>query len=116
MALAFKQETFRNDYKYSNSPNAIKRFPFPFAEDQYMYSVNIEPHVKGKTGSVSEFAFDVDEHYVGECLDKQLTLDLDRGRYAALPHMMDAQWDFVELTMEALSNDYPEHFSLKKRA
>jgi hypothetical protein len=28
--------------------------------------------------------------------------------------MMDAQWDFVELTMEALSNDYPEHFSLKK--
>jgi hypothetical protein len=114
MALAFKQETFRNDYKYSNSPNAIKRFPFPFAEDQYMYSVNIEPHIKGKQGTVCEFPFDVDEHYVGECLDKQLTLDLDRGRYAALPHMMDAQWDFVELTMEALSNDYPEHFSLKK--
>jgi hypothetical protein len=56
----------------------------------------------------------VDEHYVGECLDKQITLDHDRGRYAVLPHMMDAQWDFVELTMDALSNDYPEHFSLKK--
>jgi hypothetical protein len=114
MALAFKQETFRNDYKYSNSPNAIKRFPFPFAEDQYMYSVNIEPHVKGKQGSCTEFAFDVDEHYVGECLDKLITLESDRGRYKVLPHMMDAQWDFVELTMDALSNDYPEHFLLKK--
>jgi hypothetical protein len=114
MALAFKQETFRNDYKYSNSSNAIKRFPFPFAEDQYMYSVNIEPHVKGKQGSCTEFAFDVDEHYVGECLDKLITLESDRGRYKVLPHMMDAQWDFVELTMDALSNDYPEHFLLKK--
>lgn len=114
MTLAFKQETFRDDYKYSNSPDAIKRFPFPFAEDQYMYSVNIEPHSKGKQGSVCEFAFDVDEHYVAECLDKKITIDLDRGRYSALPHMMDAQWDFVELTMEALSQDYPEYFSLNK--
>lgn len=114
MTLAFKQETFRDDYKYSNSSDAIKRFPFPFAEDQYMYSVNIEPHSKGKQGSVCEFAFDVDEHYVAECSDKKITIDSDRGRYAALPHMMDAQWDFVELTMEALSQDYPEYFSLNK--
>lgn len=114
MTLAFKQEKFRDDYQYSNSPSGIKRFPFPFAEDQYMYSVNIEPHTKGKLGSVCEFAFDVDEHYVAECLDKQITIDLDRGRYTALPHMMDAQWDFLELTMDALSQDYPEHFLLKK--
>jgi hypothetical protein len=47
-------------------------------------------------------------------LDKLITLESDRGRYKVLPHMMDAQWDFVELTMDALSNDYPEHFLLKK--
>ncbi|MEY3883723.1 MAG: hypothetical protein RLZZ379_1001, partial [Pseudomonadota bacterium] len=37
MASNFKKETFREDYTYSNSDAAIKRFPFPFPEDQYMY-------------------------------------------------------------------------------
>lgn len=114
MALNFKQETFRDDYTYKNSEEAIKRFPFPFAEDQYMYSVNIEPHTRGKQGTVYEFPFDVDEHYVAECNDRAITLEQDPGRYVALPHMMDAQWDFLELTMDALANDYPEHFTLTK--
>jgi len=114
MALNFKQETFRDDYTYKNSEEAIRRFPFPFPEDQYMYSVNIEPHTKGKQGTVYEFPFDVDEHYVAECNDRAITLEQDPGRYVALPHMMDAQWDFLELTMEALANDYPEHFTLTK--
>jgi hypothetical protein len=114
MALNFKQESFRDDYTYKNSPEAIKRFPFPFPEDQYMYSVNIEPHTKGKPGSVYEFPFDIDEHYVAECHDRAITLAEDAGRYQALPHMMDAQWDFLELAMESLSSDYPEHFNLTK--
>lgn len=114
MALNFKQESFRDDYTYKNSAEAIKRFPFPFPEDHYMYSVNIEPHTKGKEGSVYEFPFDVDEHYVAECQDRAITLEQDPGRYVALPHMMDAQWDFLELTMESLANDYPEHFTLTK--
>lgn len=114
MALNFKQESFRDDYTYKNSAEAIKRFPFPFPEDQYMYSVNIEPHTKGKEGSVYEFPFDVDEHYVAECQDRAITLEQDPGRYVSLPHMMDAQWDFLELTMESLANDYPEHFTLTK--
>jgi hypothetical protein len=114
MALNFKQESFRDDYTYKNSAEAIKRFPFPFPEDQYMYSVNIEPHTKGKPGSVFEFPFDVDEHYVAECHDRAITLQEDPGRYQALPHMMDAQWDFLELAMESLANDYPEHFTLTK--
>ena len=114
MALNFKQESFRDDYTYKNSAEAIKRFPFPFPEDQYMYSVNIEPHTKGKQGSVYEFPFDIDEHYVAECQDRAITLAEDAGRYQALPHMMDAQWDFLELAMESLANDYPEHFTLTK--
>lgn len=114
MQLAFNEETFRDDYTYANSEAGIKRFPFPFPEDEYMYSVNIEPHTKGKVGSVCEFPFDIDEHYVAECRDKALTLANDPSRYLTLPHMMDAQWDFVELTMDALANDYPEHFSLHK--
>lgn len=112
MSLAFKQESFRDDYTFANSPEAIRRFPFPFPQDQYMYSVNIEPHVKGEAGSVCEFSFDVDEHYVAECRDRAITLARNPGRCASLPHMMEAEWDTLELLMESLSRDYPQHFTL----
>lgn len=114
MSQTFKKETFRDDYTFSNSPEAIKRFPFPFPEDEYMYSVNIEPHVKTAVGSVTEFAVDVDEHYVAECEDKKITLEKDPDRYLSLPHMMDAQWDTLELIMDSMSSDYPDQFTLTK--
>ncbi|MDP3925575.1 MAG: hypothetical protein Q8Q84_19800, partial [Hydrogenophaga sp.] len=68
MSIAFKpDETFRGDYSYCNSDEAILRFPFPFPEDRYMYSVNMEPH-DGKGPSVAyRHGFDVDEHYIAEC-------------------------------------------------
>jgi dimethylamine monooxygenase subunit A len=114
MAVTFNQETFREDFSFRNSPAAVRRFPFPFAEDSYSYSVNIEPHIRGAAGSAYEFAFDVDEHYVAECEDRRITLSQDPERYIALPHMMDAQWDFLELMMESLARDYPELFMLHK--
>lgn len=112
MVLAFKNETFRDDFTFSNSPEAIRRFPFPFHEDKYMYSVNIEPHVPGPKGSVYEFPIDIDEHYVAEMRDRELVLAADPGRCQALPHMMTAQWDMLELLMTSMARDYPEHFSL----
>jgi hypothetical protein len=114
MSAEFKLETFRNDFTYRNSPAAIRRFPLPFAEDEYMYSVNIEPHLPGPRGSVLEFAFDVDEHYVAECRERELVLEEDPRRFQALPHMMSAQWDCLELIMGALARDYPAYFSLFK--
>ena len=41
---------FRDDFTFRNSPEHIRRFPFPFHEDSYMYAVNIEPHVPGADG------------------------------------------------------------------
>lgn len=114
MSQTFKKETFREDYTFSNSPEAVKRFPFPFQEDEYMYSVNIEPHIKTAVGSITEFAIDVDEHYIAECEDKKITLAKDPDRFLCLPHMMDAQWDTLELMMDSMSNDYPEQFKLTK--
>ncbi len=115
MSAVFKpHETFRDDFTYRNSPRAIRRFPLPFAEDDYMYSVNIEPHTRGSPGSVLEFAFDVDEHYVAECRERALVLEAEPLRYQALPHMMSAQWDCLELIMESLARDYPQHFSLER--
>ena len=59
MTIQFNKETFRDDYSFKNSDWAIKRFPFPFHEDSYMYSVNMEQHRGGPEGSVYEKRFDV---------------------------------------------------------
>jgi hypothetical protein len=116
MSTVFKpDETFRGDFTFSNSPAAIRRFPLPFPEDEYMYSVNIEPHLPGPPGSATEFAFDVDEHYVAECRERELVLAAEPLRFQALPHMLSAQWDCLELLMDSLARDYPAHFSLTKR-
>lgn len=114
MNTIFKDETFRDDYTFANSPASIKRFPFPFWEDKYRYSVNIEPHVPGPKGSVYEFPIDIDEHYVSDMRDRALVLKEDPRRVQALPHMMTAQWDLLELIMVSLARDYPEHFSLQR--
>lgn len=116
MNAAFKAcETFRDDFTFRNSPAAIRRFPLPFVQDEYMYSVNIEPHTPGTQGSYAEFAFDVDEHYIAECKEREIVLAGDPLRFQALPHMLNSQWDCLELIMESLARDYPEHFSLTRR-
>ena len=114
MNIEFRQETFRDDFTARNSPAAIRRFPFPFHEDSYMYSVNMEPHVKGAAGSAFESLIDVDEHYISEMKDRAAVLKEDPLRCQALPHMMTSQWDTLELLMEQQAAGYPEHFSLTK--
>ena len=115
MNIKFKNETFRDDYTFKNSPEAIRRFPFPFNEDKYMYSVNMEPHVAaGPAGHAYNKPIDVDEHFVAEMADRAKVLKEDPLRYQALPHMMAAQWDTLELLMEFQAAGYPEHFSLEK--
>mgnify|MGYP000458770833 CR=1 FL=1 len=76
MRLAPKPiQTFRDDFTYTNSSDAIERFPFPFPDDDYMYSVNIEKHVlPGAEGSVYEHLFDIDEHYLSEMAERRLVL------------------------------------------
>ncbi|MGF1582906.1 MAG: DUF3445 domain-containing protein [Gemmataceae bacterium] len=116
MSILFKpDETFRGDFHYSNSPEAIRRFPFPFDDDQYMYSVNIEPHTGGAPGSCFEFPIDVDEHYIAECRERAICLDTTPHRYMSLPHMTTAQWDALELIMTSLARDYPDHFHLEQQ-
>lgn len=115
MPIAYKrEESFREDFRYSNSDDAILRFPFPFPQDEYMYSVNIEPHVRGGPTGAFRAAFDVDEHYVAECRERALVLRQDPNRCLVLPHMMAAQWDTLELIMESLALDYPEDFLLTR--
>ena len=114
MTINFKQETFRNDFNFANSPEAIRRFPFPFDEDAYMYRVNIEMHDRGAPGSAFEFPVDIDEHYLGEMQDRALVLKEDPLRCQSLPHMITAEWDLVELLMTSMHEAYPEHFTLAR--
>ena len=115
MTIRFKpDETFRGDFRYANSDAAILRFPFPFVDDSYMYSVNIEPHVPGGATGAFQAAFDIDEHYVAECRERALVLEQDPNRCIVLPHMMAAQWDTLELIMESLAKDYPADFRLDR--
>lgn len=114
MEMAFNEETFRNDFSFKNSAKAIRRFPFPFSEDSYMYAVNMEPHVPGPKGTVFEPMFDVDEHYLSEMHDRALVLNEDPLRCQSLPHMTLAGWDLLELIMESKARDYPEWFELHK--
>lgn len=115
MPTAFKQdESFRAPFHYSNSLAAIRRFPFPFGEDTFMYSVNVEPHQPGPAGSCYEFPIDIDEHYVAECRERAICLATTANRCLALPHMLPAQWDVLELITTHLAHDYPEHFALER--
>lgn len=114
MTIQFNDETFRDDYSYHNSAEAIRRFPFPFDKDDYMYAVNMEPHAGGREGSPFENRFDVDEHYVSEMRDREITLNEDPLRCQSLPHMELAGWDLLELIMVSKSEDYPDLFSLHR--
>ena len=115
MNIKFKHESFRDDFTFRNSPETIRRFPFPFHEDKYMYAVNMEPHVPaGPKGHAYNAPIDVDEHYVAEMHDRALVLKEDPLRCQALPHMMAAQWDTLELLMEKQAEGFPELFTLTK--
>lgn len=114
MTIQFNDETFRDDYSFRNSDWAIKRFPFPFHEDSYMYSVNMEQHRGGPDGSIYENRFDVDEHYVAEMRDRAMVLADDPLRCQSLPHMALAGWDLLELIMVSKSEDYPDLFELHR--
>ena len=111
-SIQFRDETFRDDFTFKNSPATVLRAPFPFDKDDYMYAVNMELHKDGKQGTAFEEPIDVDEHYISEMRDRALVLDEDPLRCQSLPHMTLAGWDTLELLMTSMSNSYPDLFSL----
>lgn len=114
MSLSIESvETYRGDFTFRNSERAIARFPFPFPEDKYMYSVNIEPAVSRDPGSVFEHYFDIDEHYRAEMAERAIVLEQDPRRCIVMPHMETASWDALDMIMHHLAADYPAWFALE---
>jgi hypothetical protein len=115
MNIPFRTDgSFRDDYRFSNCDETVLRFPFPFAEDRYMYAVNLEPHRPEGAGPAFGHAFDIDEHYLVECRERARVLAESPARCQVLPHMMAAEWDMLELGMTSLSADYPDQFALHR--
>ena len=112
--IEFRDETFRDDFTFKNSPETVLRAPFPFDKDEYMYAVNMELHKDGKKGTAFEQPIDVDEHYLSEMHDRALVLDEDPLRCQSLPHMTLAGWDTLELLMTCKAESYPDLFSLTR--
>lgn len=107
---------FKPPYRLRQSATAIARYPFPFPADQYSISVNLEPHRPGGFSPALDARFDLDEHYLAECADRADTLARDPSRCQLLPHLRLAAWETLELLMQALAQDYPQHFSLQRDA
>ena len=107
--IEFRDETFRDDFTFKNSPETVLRAPFPFDKDEYMYAVNMELHRDGKKGTAFEQPIDVDEHYLSEMHDRALVLDEDPLRCQSLPHMTLAGWDTLELLMVSKAEGYPDY-------
>lgn len=114
MTIEFwRNESYREPFRFQNSAAAIARYPFPFTSDHFSYTTNLEPHVPGP--GIFEKLLDVDEHFLGEMAERETMLAESPGQhYVSLPHSIPAQWEFMELIMESYARDYPELFELQR--
>ena len=74
----------------------LGRFPFPFPDDAYRYSTNIEPGrrpVSTDAGEWGRWTIDVDDEYEAELRERAEILAADPTRCVVLPHMRAACWD-----------------------
>lgn len=95
----------------------IAGFPFPFAEDSYRYSTNVEPAgtpVPTPVGQWGASVLDVDVEYEAELVERRRILAEDPSRHAVLPHMRPAAWDTVLTLMRELAAAYPDRMTLTR--
>lgn len=95
----------------------LARFPFPFREDTYRYSTNVEParqFVPTEAGGWGEHVLDVDAAYEAELAERERILRRDPSRCTVLPHMRVAAWDALLTVLGELAATYPRQMSLRR--
>lgn len=98
-------------------PELIAGFPFPFVDDHYRYSTNVEPAhqpVATAAGQWGDRVIDVDSEYRHEITERAAILADDGTRHAILPHMRPAIWDAMVTIMTELATAYPDRFTLQR--
>ncbi len=97
------------------APDLIRTFPFPFPEDTYRYSTNVQPAGKPEetpAGQWGDTVVHVDSEYRHELAERERVLADDPSRLQVLPHMQPAAWDAMLTLMQELSTAYPQDMSL----
>lgn len=95
----------------------LDRFPFPFRDEVYRYSTNVEPALTTQAtaaGSWGDRIIDVDAHYARELAMRAEILERDASRSASSPHMRAAEWDALVYCLGQLAATYPEQMSLTR--
>jgi dimethylamine monooxygenase subunit A len=93
----------------------LRGFPFPFVDDRYRYSTNVEPArvaVQTPVGQWGTTVLGVDSEYRHELAERREILATDPTRRAVLPHMRPAAWDTMLTLMHYLSTEYPQSMRL----
>jgi hypothetical protein len=96
-------------------PELVRGFPFPYIDDSYRYSTNIEPAGKPNDTAAGRWGatiVDVDGEYQRELAERAEILAHDSTRYAVLPHMNVAAWDAMIYLMRELQAACPEEMHL----
>jgi hypothetical protein len=90
----------------------LDRFPFPFRDDAYRYSTNVEPALgvqETAAGRWGDRILDIDERYDAELAERAEILRRDPSRSASAPHMRAAEWDALAYGLAQLAASYPAH-------
>ncbi|WP_120003039.1 heme-dependent oxidative N-demethylase family protein [Nesterenkonia muleiensis] len=95
----------------------VETFPFPFPQDTYRYSTNVEPAgklVPTPAGQWGASMLHVDSEYHHELDERAAILQRDPSRQQVLPHMRPAAWDAMLTLMQELGTAYPREFTLTR--
>lgn len=99
-----------------SADDLIAGFPFPFPEDRYRYSTNVEPArtpVTTAAGRWGAAVVDIDSEYRAELDRRAMILAADPTRHAVLPHMVPAAWDAMLTLMRDLDATHPDQMQLR---
>lgn len=91
-------------------PSGYAHFPFPYVDDTYRYSTNVEPAgrpVATPVGQWGSSVVDIDDHYLAELAERDAILDRDPSRHQVLPHMRPAAWNACLTLLRELAAAYP---------
>ncbi|MEY9838253.1 DUF3445 domain-containing protein [Streptacidiphilus sp. EB103A] len=95
----------------------IARFPFPFRDDSYRYSTNVEParrFTPTEAGGWGDRVLDIDDEYRDELTHRAAILRRDPSRCTVLPHMRAAAWDTLLTVLRELAATHPQRMTLER--
>ena len=95
----------------------VTGFPFPFVDDTYRYSTNVEPAGRPVTTPAGQWGaavVDVDRHYRADLAERADILRRDPTRHAVLPHMRAAAWDACLALLRELATAYSHDMRLTR--